>query len=162
MNNQIQYCEQRRAKIEAGSKFCDACGAGLEDTEQPHAKPAGRAPLSGNLIGDSNAALQYDPITGERTTPVTDRSSSGAIVLGFLIGGIAGVILVRSFLLDGLEEIGWRVFWEEFWNGRLMNLGDVLNSSTFWKTFSGFLIGGSAGSAIASRIKNPEKHGSSW
>ena len=106
-------------------------------------------------------------MSGERTETATDNPAESRddiqllwservqelkIIVGFMIGGVVGVVLVRAFFLNGLEELGWRLFWEGFLNGHLMNLGDVLNSSTFWKVFFGFLLCGFGGVLISQRV----------
>jgi hypothetical protein len=72
---------------------------------------------------------------------------SSRLIIASCIGGILGVLLVRVFFLDGIEEIGWRIFWEGLGNGRMMNFGAVVQSSTFAKCLAGLVIGG-AGAMI--------------
>jgi hypothetical protein len=69
----------------------------------------------------------------------------GRLITSFCIGGIVGVVLVRGFFLDALEEIGWRMFWEGIGNGRTMDLGMVMQSATFAKCLAGLMIGGAVG-----------------
>ena len=64
-----------------------------------------------------------------------------------LIGATLGLLIVKAFLLDGSEEIGWRIFWEGLFKGQL-DSGDleiVLKSTTFLKSVSGLIIGGVVG-----------------
>ncbi|SPF48736.1 exported hypothetical protein [Candidatus Sulfotelmatobacter kueseliae] len=70
------------------------------------------------------------------------------LIISFCIGGIVGVVLVRAFFLDGLEEFGWRMFWEGLGNGRMMDPGMVLQSTTFLKCVGGLVIGGALGALI--------------
>ena len=75
--------------------------------------------------------------------------------LFFVIGGVAGVLVVRGFFLDTLEEIGWRLFWEGIKRGEIMNLDTVLQSATFAKSLVGFLIGGFLGICIGQKMRKP-------
>jgi hypothetical protein len=74
-------------------------------------------------------------------------SSRLSKTLAFLIGGVIGVAVIRAFFLDTIEELGWRMFWRALGEGGSMDLGRVLNSSTFTKCMLGFLAGGGAGYA---------------
>lgn len=65
-------------------------------------------------------------------------------ILLFVVGGILGVLIVRAFFLDPVEELGWRMFWEGLSNARVMNSEMVLKSTTFAKCVAGFLVGGLA------------------
>jgi len=66
------------------------------------------------------------------------------IALGFTFGGLLGVLLVRAFFLDLMEQMGWRMFWEGLGHGESMNWGMVLQSTTFAKSLAGFLLVGVA------------------
>jgi hypothetical protein len=70
-------------------------------------------------------------------------------------GGILGVLLVRALFLDPIEEIGWRMFWDGLFDGRLMNLGTVIQSVTFLKCLVGFILGGGA-AVLLSRVLHRE------
>ena len=67
------------------------------------------------------------------------------LVVSLCVGGIVGVLLVRAFFLDPIEELGWRMFWEGIGNGRSMDLGMVVQSATFVKCVAGLVIGGALG-----------------
>jgi hypothetical protein len=60
----------------------------------------------------------------------------------FFAGGLLGVLLVRAFFLDRVEELGWRMFWSGIGNGEPMQMGAVLQSATFAKCACGFLLVG--------------------
>lgn len=75
-------------------------------------------------------------------------------VLLFIVGGIFGVLVVRGFLLDSLQEIGWRLFWGGLSNGEMMDIGMVFESATFAKCLVGFIIGGLAFGFVGINIKN--------
>lgn len=67
--------------------------------------------------------------------------------LYIIVGAIVGLLIVRGFLLDPLEEIGWRMFWNALFNGKLSAKGmdNVLGSATFIKSVMGIALGGIAG-----------------
>jgi hypothetical protein len=66
----------------------------------------------------------------------------------FFLGGVLGVLVVRGFFLDHLEELGWRMFWDGVANGRVMDLGRVFGSATFMKCLVGFVVCGGAAYAV--------------
>ncbi|MHC5038996.1 MAG: hypothetical protein ACYTHM_16935, partial [Planctomycetota bacterium] len=63
-------------------------------------------------------------------------------VLFFIIGGVAGVAAVRYFFLEGIQILGWKLFWEGLFRGDIMEPEFVLKSETFAKCVLGFLAGG--------------------
>jgi len=67
------------------------------------------------------------------------------IGLGFVLGGILGVCLIRALFLDPLEQMGWSMFWSGLGQGEDMNWGMVLQSATFLKCLTGFVLVGAAG-----------------
>lgn len=60
-----------------------------------------------------------------------------------LVGAVVGLLLVRAFMLDAIEEIGWRLFWDALLNGHVSTsaIGKVLGSSTFTKSAIGMGVG---------------------
>jgi len=66
-------------------------------------------------------------------------------IVSACVGGVLGVLLVRALFLDPIEEIGWRMFWEGIFHGEIMDLGSVVQSTTFLKCLAGFVLGGGAG-----------------
>ena len=40
-------------------------------------------------------------------------------VLFAVVGALIGLLLVRSFMLDTFEEIGWRMFWDALFKGNI-------------------------------------------
>lgn len=66
------------------------------------------------------------------------------VTLAFLLGGIVGVCVIRAFFLDPIEQMGWTMFWEGLGHGEVMNLGAVVQSATFLKCLTGFLLVGAA------------------
>ncbi|MGH8580557.1 MAG: hypothetical protein ACREVK_10730 [Gammaproteobacteria bacterium] len=70
----------------------------------------------------------------------------------FGIAGVAlGLLVVRGFMLDPVEEIGWRMFWHELFQGNIGTdeLGEVFKSATFVKSLVGTLVGGALGLVVA-------------
>jgi hypothetical protein len=64
-----------------------------------------------------------------------------------LIGALIGAALVRAFMLDTLEEMGFRMFWQTLREVRVdaINWGAVVTSATFMKIGFGALVGGGVG-----------------
>lgn len=77
-------------------------------------------------------------------------------ILAILVGAIAGLLIVRYFMLDPFEEIGWEIFWHEIFNGKGDVSGEglevVLKSNTFMKCSIGTIIGAIAGGVIHSLV----------
>jgi len=76
-------------------------------------------------------------------------------VISLCVGAIVGVLLVRAFFLDPIEEIGWRMFWAAVGEGRSMDFGMVIKSATFAKCLAGLVLGAGAGCFIASAFNRP-------
>ena len=66
------------------------------------------------------------------------------VLLGFIVGGIIGVAIVRAFFLDPIEQMAWSMFWQGVAHGDFMDSRTVLQSSTFLKCLTGFLLAGAA------------------
>jgi hypothetical protein len=78
----------------------------------------------------------------------------------FVIGGaVVGLLVVRGFMFDTVEEIAWRLFWHEFFKGDVsaLGMGEIVKSATFAKSVIGLVIGGVLGSIAASRLAMPSK-----
>jgi hypothetical protein len=59
-----------------------------------------------------------------------------------VIGGIAGLALVRFMFLGPLEVVAWELFWTTIGSGKLAaSFKAVVTSSTFIKSFAGFAVG---------------------
>ena len=73
-----------------------------------------------------------------------------------LAGAIIGLLIVRYFMLDPIEEAGWELFWHEAFNSRHGLSGEdldiALKSDTFMKCSLGTIIGAIAGGVIYSLI----------
>jgi hypothetical protein len=71
-----------------------------------------------------------------------------------LVGGVGGFMFVRSFMLDEIEEIGWRMFWHALLHEHLKaaDWTMVFKSATFMKLLVGTVIGGATGYIIGSRL----------
>jgi hypothetical protein len=72
------------------------------------------------------------------------------LVVSLCVGSIVGVLLVRAFFLDPIEELGWRMFWAAIGDGRGMDFSMVVKSATFAKCLAGLVLGAGAGFFIAS------------
>lgn len=67
------------------------------------------------------------------------------VELAELVGGVLGVVCVRLFLLNPIEQIGFSMVVN---NPTKLSSGDIstiLHSTTFWKCVIGFLVGAVAG-----------------
>lgn len=63
-------------------------------------------------------------------------------------GSLLGLLIVRVFLLDTLELIGWHAIWDHVGKGGSLSSNDVdmiIHSSTFAKCITGMLLGGLLG-----------------
>jgi hypothetical protein len=60
-----------------------------------------------------------------------------------LIGAVFGLLVVRGFFLDPVEEIGWRIFWDALFRGHISMRGmeEVIGSATFAKSMLGIGAG---------------------
>ena len=67
---------------------------------------------------DASSTIPVIPLNDIRkTAPRTYKSP-----LFFLIGGIIGVLIVRGFFFDNMEEIAWRLFWSGLSKGKTYSL----------------------------------------
>lgn len=75
-------------------------------------------------------------------------------VIFVIIGAVVGLMLVRAFMLDTLEQIGWRIFWDAVFNGHFGTgwVGRVVESSTFTKSVIGMAAGGLVGFIVSSKL----------
>ncbi|ROZ64572.1 hypothetical protein [Ramlibacter sp. WS9] len=73
-------------------------------------------------------------------------------IFGSLLGFVLGVVVVRAFMLDNVEELGWRIFWSEVQGGRAGELGNVASSATFLKCFVGGIVGAALGGFVGERM----------
>lgn len=60
-----------------------------------------------------------------------------------IVGAAIGLLVVRGFMLDTFEEIGWRLFWHAFFKGDIStdDVKTVWESSTFFKSAIGMAVG---------------------
>lgn len=71
----------------------------------------------------------------------------------FVIGGaILGVMVARTFVFDPIEVLAWSMFWSALFEGNLMSPGALLESTTFWKSVGGAVLGGAAGHVANARL----------
>lgn len=67
-------------------------------------------------------------------------------MLGFILGGVMGVALVRLLILDEIEIMAFDMFWEGIKEKTLaFDKETIVNSTTFLKSCVGFLVGGIVG-----------------
>jgi len=71
------------------------------------------------------------------------------IIILAVIGGIIGVAVVRLFLLNSIQIIGWNLFWNNLSHFSFNSFKFIFKSETFLKCFFGFIIGAGAGGALA-------------
>ena len=74
----------------------------------------------------------------------SDKTYFIRLWMGF-VGGVFGVIVVRAFLLNEVEKIGFSLVMNNLSNLSGDDFSTVLNSSTFLKCCVGFLVGCAAG-----------------
>ena len=68
----------------------------------------------------------------------------------FLVGGVMGVLIVRSCFLNPIEIMGWHIFWSGLQKGEMLFSAEmVIQSATFGKCVVGFLSGGFSLPALA-------------
>ena len=41
------------------------------------------------------------------------------VIYFVLIGAVIGLLVVRGFFLDPVEEAGWRIFWDALFRGHI-------------------------------------------
>jgi len=77
-----------------------------------------------------------------------------------VVGGVVGLLFVRGFMLDTIEEIGWRMFWNALFKGNFSTKGlrIAIESSTFTKSVIGMAAGGVLG-LLASSFASAKKTG---
>lgn len=76
--------------------------------------------------------------------------------LFIIVGAIVGLLIVRGFFLDGMEELGWRIFWDQFIKGKIDagGMGEVFKSATFIKSLIGMFFGGIFGGIFGNKISS--------
>jgi len=77
-----------------------------------------------------------------------------------VVGALAGLLFVRGFMLDTIEEIGWRMFWDALFKGNFSTRGlrMAVESATFTKSAIGMAAGGVLG-LLATRFVTARKAG---
>ncbi|MDO4643512.1 MAG: hypothetical protein Q4A74_06700 [Cardiobacteriaceae bacterium] len=79
-------------------------------------------------------------------------------ILITLAFAVLGVVIVRLFLLNEIEQVGWAIFWHEFFDGKVTggDMRTVFSSNTFMKCCAGFIIGGIAGIFASNKLINKD------
>jgi hypothetical protein len=75
------------------------------------------------------------------------------IIILAIIGVIIGVAVVRLFLLNSFQILGWNLFWKNLSHLNFDMFKLVFKSATFGKCLLGSIIGGGVG-VIAGYILN--------
>ena len=77
-----------------------------------------------------------------------------------VVGAVVGLLFVRGFMLDTIEEIGWRMFWDAIFKGNFSTRGlrMAFESATFTKSAIGMAAGGVLG-LLATRFATARKTG---
>ncbi len=72
-----------------------------------------------------------------------------------MIGALLGLLVVRGFFLDPVEEMGWRIFWDALFRGHIgvRGIKEVLQSATFAKSMLGIMSGALAGYLVSNNMK---------
>lgn len=77
--------------------------------------------------------------------------------VGAAIGAMLGFLLVRSFFLNPIEEIGVRLFFDFLGGGGpsdgAFDLGKLFEFEATWKLLAGMVIGGAGGWLAGSRVQ---------
>ncbi|MEO8332126.1 MAG: hypothetical protein ABI479_06805 [Gallionella sp.] len=78
-----------------------------------------------------------------------------------VVGAAVGLLLVRVFMLDTIEEIGWRMFWNAIFKGNISTngIGRVIESATFTKSVVGMAVGGILGLLAATKFATTKNSG---
>ena len=75
-------------------------------------------------------------------------------VIFVVVGAVVGLLVVRGFMLDPIEEMGWRMFWDAFFKGDIGSdgMGTVFKSATFAKSAMGIAVGCVLGFLAATKL----------
>jgi hypothetical protein len=76
-------------------------------------------------------------------------------ILFLILGAIIGIIVVRSFVLVGVEQIYFDAIIESIKQGKSWDdsgIDMLLNSDTFAKTITGAIVGGVVGLILFTRL----------
>jgi len=78
-----------------------------------------------------------------------------------VVGVVVGLLLVRGFMLDPIEEIGWRMFWDAIFKGNISTagIGKVFESATFTKSAIGMVVGGIVGLLASTKFATAKNRG---
>lgn len=82
-------------------------------------------------------------------------------VIFVVVGAMVGLLLVRVFMLDTIEEIGWRMFWDALFKGNISTRGIrmVFESATFTKSVIGMAAGGFLGFLATTKFATAKNRG---
>jgi hypothetical protein len=77
---------------------------------------------------------------------------SSTVALLAIIGGVVGVAVVRMFMLNYFQIVGWNLFWKNLSHFNFDMIKLVFKSATFGKCFLGFIIGAVAGGVLGAMV----------
>ena len=66
-------------------------------------------------------------------------------IIVLLLGGVLGLAFARLVLLSEVEVVAWRFFWSGLAEGRVVDPGILLGSTTFWKSVAALVVFATAG-----------------
>jgi hypothetical protein len=72
----------------------------------------------------------------------------------FLLGFIAGVLIVRALFLDEIQVMGWDMFWNGLIEGELMDMELVFKSKTLLKCLAGGSLCGVLAAVLGNAISS--------
>lgn len=86
---------------------------------------------------------------------VEHRQGGGWGALAFVVCGVMGLLVIRGFFLDELEQLGWYFFWAAVRDGNIntKDMAEVVQTATFAKCSAGFLAGGVVGLILSAGLK---------
>ena len=73
------------------------------------------------------------------------------------IGVALGLALARYVVFDVIEVMAWQMFWSGLAEGEVAEIGAVLQSATFWKSFGCAAVGAIGGSLLWDRMKSTDE-----
>ena len=70
----------------------------------------------------------------------------------FLLPILGALVVVRVFLLTGVQDLGWRIFWGNVGPDKTVQWYDIFQTMTFWKFVIGAIAGGILGWVLTQRV----------
>jgi len=134
-------------------QFCKHCGENVSDeseliiaTDKPSQSKNEQVKVTDSKE-ESKLHMHKSPFNG---------GSKVTIIFLSIVGGLIGIFVVYSIVLNPVEQIAWKLFWAgleyQFINLDENTVNEVLKSSTFRKVLIGFIIGGITGMILGGAI----------